>query len=115
MKNPIERVQDRLTRLGNKTYRNMAPYLPNQMYFYAYGFKEVKNSRGQLVTKLFTDGPFMSKRDAELKLVELRLDFEDVYESKSRDSQKVKKEIAALLTHNEHLPVEVAVGRKYKK
>jgi len=112
---PIEVVQDRLKRLSDKTYKGVVPYLFGQTYFYAYGFKEVKNSKEQLVTKLYTNGPFLYKREAELKLGDLALDHGDIHESKSRDLSRVKKEVAALLTHEEHLPVEVATQRKYRK
>lgn len=114
MKNPIEKVQDRLKRLSDKTYKDVVPYLPGQTYFYVYGFKEVKNSKGQLVTKLYADGPFMYKGETEVRLGELALDYGDIHESKSRDLSRVKKEVAALLAHEEHLPVEVATQRKYK-
>ena len=115
VKGPLEKVQSDLKRLSERTYRDVVPQLYGQKYFYAYGFKETKNSKGQLVTKLYTDGPFMYSRDAELKLVDLSLDHGDVYESKSRDLRKVKGEIAALLAHEAQLPVEVATQRKYKK
>jgi len=115
MKNPIEVVQDRLKRLSNKTYKDVVPYLPGQIYFYAYGFREVQNSKGKLVTKLYTDGPFLYRREAELKLCELALDHGDIHESKSRDRSRVKNEVAALLAHEEHLPIEVATQRKYRR
>ena len=114
MRNPLEKVRRDLKRLGEKTYKDVVPQLYGQKYLYAWGFKEVKNSKGQLVTKLYVDGPFLSKRDAELKLAELALDRGEVHESGSRDLKKVKKEVAALLVHEEHLPVETATQRKYR-
>lgn len=114
MTGPIDKVNRDLARLKSKTYRDAAPSIFGQMYHYAYGFKEVKNYKGQLVTKLFADGPFTDKREAELKLMELGLDYGDVHESKSRDLKKVKKEIAAKLTHEQQLPIEVATQRKYR-
>jgi len=115
MSGPLDKVRDDLERLKQRTYRDAAPYVYGQTYFYAYGFKEVKNFKGQTVTKLYSDGPFATKRDAELKLQDLNLDQGDVHESKSRDLKRVKKEIAAVLTHEQQLPIEVATQRKYKE
>jgi len=114
-KNPLRKVERDLERLRKKTYRKATPRIFGQSYWYAYGFKEVKNYRKELVTKLFTDGPFVHKGEAELKLQELSLDGEGVHESKSRDLQKVKKEISAILLHDEHMPIETATSRKYKE
>lgn len=114
MAGPIDKVNRDLARLKSKTYRDAAPPIFGQMYYYAWGFAEAENSKGQLVTKLYADGPFTDKREAELKLMELKLDRGDIHESKSRDLKKVKKEIAAILTHEEHLPVTVATQRKYR-
>jgi len=119
MTNPLDKVREDQERLKQHLYKQGGP-MPAQMfgggeYFYAYGWKETKNWRGQLITKLYTDGPFMSKRDAELKLAELDLDAGDIHTSKSRDLQRAKKEIAALLTHQANLPVDIATGRKYRK
>jgi len=115
MSGPLDKVKSDLERLRARTYRDATPYVYGQTYFYAYGFKEVKNYKGQLVTKLFADGPFATKRDAELKLQDLNLDMGDVHESKSRDLKKVKKELAAVLAHTQQLPIEVATQRKYKE
>lgn len=114
MSGPLDKVNKDLERLRSKTYRDATPVIFGQAYYYAYGFKEVKNYKGQLVTKLFTDGPFASKREAELKLLELGLDQGDVHESSSRDLKKVKKEVAAVLAHEHQLPIEVATQRKYR-
>lgn len=114
MAGPLDKVNRDLDRLRSKTYRDATPPIFGQTYYYLYGFKEVKNSRGLLVTKLFTDGPFMDKREAELKLMELGLDYGEIHESKSRDLKRVKKEIAAILAHEQHLPIEVATQRKYR-
>lgn len=111
---PVERVQDKLKRLQNRTYRATVPQLFGQKYSYVYGLKVVTNSKGRSATKLFVDGPFMSRREAESRLIDLNLDQWDVHESKSRDLQRVKKEISALLVHELHLPAEVATQRKYK-
>lgn len=113
--NPLDKVKRDLDRLKAKTYRNATPHIYGQKYFYAYGFKEVKNYKKELVTKLFADGPFTDKGEAERKLVELTLDMGDIHESNSRDLSKAKKEIAALIAHSQQLPVEVATQRKYKK
>jgi hypothetical protein len=112
---PLRAVQGKLDRLAAKTYREPTPWLPGQKYLYAYGFKEVRNFRRQLVTKLYCDGPFTDKREAERKLIELKLDQGDIYESDSRDRNKVTKEIAAKLAHDHKLPVEVATQRKFRK
>lgn len=113
----IKRVERRLDRLRKKIYRDARPriYGQNQVWFYAYGFKEVRNYRKELVTKLFVDGPMDTKREAELKLVELKLDMGDVHESASRDRNKAKDEVAAKLAHEHKLPAEVATQRKYRK
>lgn len=115
MANPLDKVNRDLDRLRAKTYRDATPFVYGQAYYYAYGFKEVKNYKGQLVIKLFADGPFATKHDAELKLTELNLDRGEVHESKSRDLKKVKKEIAAVLTHEQQLPIEVATQRKFRE
>jgi len=91
-----------------------AGWRPGMAYWYCYGWKEVKNSKGELVTRLYTDGPFLDKREAEFKLQELNLDAGDVHESVSRDLAKVKKQIAAMLVHEQHMTVEKATDRKYR-
>ena len=113
--NPLEKVKRDLSRLSAKTYRNATPHIYGQKYFYAYGFKEVRNYRKEIATKLFADGPFVVKKEAELRLSGLGLDKGDVHESNSRDLSKAKKEIAAKLAHEHQLPVEVATQRKYRK
>lgn len=113
--NPLDKVKRDLSRLSARTYRNATPHIYGQKYYYAFGFKEVKNYKKELVTKLFADGPFMVKKEAELKLVELGLDRGDIHESNSRDLTRAKKEIAATLSHDHQLPVEVATQRKYRK
>lgn len=112
---PIKKVKRDLSRLSARIYRNATPHIYGQKYYYAYGFREVRNYKRELVTKIFADGPFMVKKEAELKLAELKLDMGDIHESESRDLNKAKKEIAAKLAHDQQLPVEVATQRKYRK
>jgi len=111
----LKRVERRLSRLSKKTYKNAAPHTYGQKWFYPYGFKEVRNYRKELVTKLYVDGPFAAKREAELRLDELKLDMGDIYESEHRDPNRAKKEIAEKLNKDHKLPVEVATQRKYRK
>lgn len=112
---PLRRVKRNLSRLSARTYKNAVPHIYGQKYYYPYGFKEVKNYRKELVTKLYADGPFMAKREAEVRLGELHLDMGDIHESDSRDLNKAKKEIADKLNKEQELPVEVATQRKYRK
>lgn len=110
----IKRVERRLSRLSKRIYRDATPRIFGQKYYYPYGFKEAQNYRKEAVTKLFVDGPFPNKREAELRLAELKLDMGDVHESDYRDPNRVKKEIAEKLNKEHKLPVEIATQRKYR-
>lgn len=111
----LKKVEQRLSRLSKKTYQNAAPHIYGQKWFYPFGFREVRNYRKELVTKLFVDGPFTTKKEAELRLDELKLDTGDIHESEHRDPNRAKKEIADKLNKEHKLPVEVATQRKYRK
>jgi len=89
--------------------------LGGKKFFYAYGWKEVLDSKKQLVTRLYVDGPTTTRQEAELKLHELELDAGDIWETDSKDAQKVKKQIAAQLIHEHGMKVEEATGRKYRR
>ncbi len=116
MTNPLDKVRESQERLKQQTYHPPQPYIwGGGEYFYAYGWKETTNSQRQLVTKLYVDGPFATEKEAELRLSELGLDSGDVHKSKSRDLNRAKKEVSALLAHQSKLPVDVATGRKYRK
>ena len=84
-------------------------------YFYAYGWREKKDWKGHTNVKLFVDGPYNSEKEALLAGQEMNLDMLEVHESKSRDRNKATKEVASILTHQRHMPVEDATDRKYRR
>lgn len=113
---PIQVVKRRLDDLSKRTYHPAAPLIYGQkpVWYYPYGFREVKNWRRELVVKLFVDGPFTTKQEADHRLAELELDMGDIHESEHRDPNRAKKEIAEKLNEQHKLAIEVATQRKYR-
>lgn len=87
MRNPIEKVQDRLKRLSNKIYSNAVPKLFGQKYSYVFGY--TKNNKTVCL------GPYLVVHDADAILA--TLEDGEIFELDTRDLHKATRVIKAEL------------------
>lgn len=86
-KNPLEKVQDRLKRLSDKTYKDAVPQLFGQKYFYVLAWTDLG--------KVAALGPYMSENDASRALTEFADGEVFVYDTRSlqRATRQMKAEL----------------------
>ena len=96
MRNPIEKVQDRLKRLSDKTYSNAVPQLFGQKYSYVFGY-----TKGGKTVCL---GPYMTPHDADATLA--TLEDGEIFELDTRDLYKATRVIKAELLNRTGDPDE---------